>query len=641
MKLNKFCGLHTGLVKRKLFEENENEDENWLSKCSISISNDSKIISFCFEQKFVVVKIDPSNPSEKQEIFEIKSNCKNFENITCSLIVNLSNENFSATASGKQKKEKYFFLLGTSEGNLLIYNFKGDKIYEEQFAGAPLIRIKNSTNDFSLIYSGIFVKIDGISMLNFLKKKSSEENNENVSFTYKKWYLNGQEKINDAIWCKEPFNNVTEFYKSKRGDCIVGIGLKPSLAIYTSKEGQGSFISASKIASKVASKVSNAVFSFAKNYFWGAEEEQEEPQVKKSEKISNSNPISLNLKIEDHPREMNSITLDPTSSFALINDNLGRIAIYDLTTSTIMKLFKGYRNAQVNWMMIEEKLLVVIYAPKKGFIEFWDILGSKQHSIKFWNHSMLIQLPDQLESESSDEIIPPGNSILLTADGSLIKICPSDDILDSMSSDVNSDVHFYEKFVKHVEKKSKDDAKQSFQLIKSEKYIILALEKLDGQFSCKNQIEYTKNASSSDFVSPRVNYFNIYLKNRFKLLESFQFLEDENMSVSSSTPLIKEWKEIVSHELLQKFTTFDIPQDSFPLHLDVYSFLQSFEISSELIKVKNLKNASYLFKSILFGQLDLYKTVHSIINLPLMDLQVNSNKLKKGSFLHRISVFRC
>jgi hypothetical protein len=111
MKLNKFCGLHTALVKRKLFEENENEDENWLSKCSISMSNDSKIISFGFQQKFVVVKIDPSNPSEKQEIFEIKINCKNFENITCSLIVNLSkNENFSATSSqGKQKENIFFF----------------------------------------------------------------------------------------------------------------------------------------------------------------------------------------------------------------------------------------------------------------------------------------------------------------------------------------------------------------------------------------------------------------------------------------------------------------------------------------------------------------------------------------------------
>jgi hypothetical protein len=530
--------------------------------------------------------------------------------------------------------------LGTSEGNLLIYNFKGEKIYEEQFATAPLIRIKNSVNDLSLIYSGIFVKIDGISMLNFLKKRNSEENDENISFTYKKWYLNGQEKINDAIWCKEPFNNVVEFYKSKRGDCIVGIGLKPSLAIYTSKEGQGSFISASKIASKVASKVSNAVFSFAKNYFWGGDEE-EEPQVKKSEKISNSNPISLNLKIEDHPREMDSITLDPSSTFALINDNLGRVVIYDLTTSTMMRIFKGYRNAQVSWMMIEETLLVVIYAPKKGFIEFWDILGSKKHSVKFWNHSMLIQLPDQLETETSDDIIPPGNSILLTSDGSLIKICPSDDILDTMSSDVNSDVYFYEKFVKNIENKSKDEAKQSFQLIKSEKYIILALEKLDGQFSCKNQIEYTKNASSSDFVSPRVNYYNIYLKNRFKLLESFQFLEDENMSVALSSPLIKEWKEFVSQELLQKISIFDIPQDSFPLHLDVYSFLQSFEISSELIKVKNLKNASYLFKSILYGQLDLYKTVHSIINLPLMDLQVNQHKLTKGSILFGISVFGC
>eukprot|EP01080_Neovahlkampfia_damariscottae_P002306 gene2306-2774_t len=619
MKLNKFCALFPSSIKKRIFEEEENEDENWLTKCSIAVSRDSKLISFAHEKKLIYVKFDPLNPSEKQEIEEIKNICQDFEKITCSLILNLSaNENNS-----RQKiKEKYFFFIGTSEGNVLIFNFKGQKLHEEIFSNAPVVKIKNSKDDLFVIYSRFFIKINGTSLIDFLIRKKNLDDLDDVSnFSYKKWYLNGQEKINDAIWSKETSTNVLEFYKSKSVDCIIGVGLQPSLAMYTSKEGQDSFISASKIASKVASKVSSAVFSFAKNLIWGGEEE-EEIEKKKSEKIPNSNPISLNLKIDDTPREMKTILIDPTLKFVLTTDNLGRVIIYDLLTHTIMKIFKGYRNANVSWMLTEKKLFVVIYAPKKGIIEFWNLATLKrEQQMKFWNNSVLIQLPDQIGEEfEQDEISPPGNSILITSDGSLIRISEYENILDTMSEDVNSDVHFYEKFLKGVDNKSIDDAKQYFQLIKSEKYIILALEKLDSQFSCKMQIEYTKSASSSDFVSPRVSYFTQYLQNRFKLLESYQYLEDDNFELNE-TLLMNEWSNYISKELVNQFDQFDMPNPTFPKRIDAFSFLQSFEITQEQIKVKNTKTASYFFKSMLFGQMDLFKTVSSIVKLSNNDLQ--------------------
>merc|ERR1711990_200742 len=71
-------------------------------------------------------------------------------------------------------------------------------------------------------------------------------------------------------------------------------------------------------------------------------------------------------------------------------DEFGRVGLFCLETLRCLHLWKGYRDAQVAWLRepaassnsdcgIEAKrgaLGLVIYAPRRGLLELWDVCGA-------------------------------------------------------------------------------------------------------------------------------------------------------------------------------------------------------------------------------------------------------------------------
>ena len=77
----------------------------------------------------------------------------------------------------------------------------------------------------------------------------------------------------------------------------------------------------------------------------------------------------------------------PGAKFFALTDNIGRVLLCDPLTVSVLRIWKGYRNAQVAWTTIAEdekaegatiELLIVIYAPMKGVIEIWEPLGVRR-----------------------------------------------------------------------------------------------------------------------------------------------------------------------------------------------------------------------------------------------------------------------
>lgn len=93
---------------------------------------------------------------------------------------------------------------------------------------------------------------------------------------------------------------------------------------------------------------------------------------------------------DDH-RTGQRIWLSPYNRLAAIADNLGRIILVDCMHNVIIRVWKGYRDAQCSFMKIDEKLsknssqqkrrhalFIAIYSPKRSTVDIWNVERGKK-----------------------------------------------------------------------------------------------------------------------------------------------------------------------------------------------------------------------------------------------------------------------
>lgn len=61
--------------------------------------------------------------------------------------------------------------------------------------------------------------------------------------------------------------------------------------------------------------------------------------------LKNKNIFFLSCK-----RQINFIIMDPTGKLAVMNDTFGRILLIDIINNIILRIWKGYRDAQCVWL---------------------------------------------------------------------------------------------------------------------------------------------------------------------------------------------------------------------------------------------------------------------------------------------------
>lgn len=104
---------------------------------------------------------------------------------------------------------------------------------------------------------------------------------------------------------------------------------------------------------------------------------------------------------DDDKRRITSVSISDCGTWASCCDSLGRILLVDTSSMVVVRVMKGYRDAQAVWMVGssgEEKkwgrlLLLVIYAPRRGVIEVWEAVNGVRVSSKQIEsmHGLLIQ----------------------------------------------------------------------------------------------------------------------------------------------------------------------------------------------------------------------------------------------------------
>jgi hypothetical protein len=109
---------------------------------------------------------------------------------------------------------------------------------------------------------------------------------------------------------------------------------------------------------------------------------------------------------DDDKRRITSVSISDCGTWASCCDSLGRILLVDTSSMVVVRVMKGYRDAQAVWMVgsSEEKkgeekggkeklLLLAVYAPRRGVVEVWDAVNGVRMSSKQINsmHGLLVQ----------------------------------------------------------------------------------------------------------------------------------------------------------------------------------------------------------------------------------------------------------
>ncbi len=126
------------------------------------------------------------------------------------------------------------------------------------------------------------------------------------------------------------------------------------------------------LASELTSKLTSAVFSMAKSW-WSSGNDRSGPSPVKPPKIEDSKVLDLGWELNDSTREIHAIAVAPSDpSLAAACDNFGRVMLLDLHLQIVVRMWKGYRDAQIAWVEVEKKRKKIFFF--FGCFCFWFCL---------------------------------------------------------------------------------------------------------------------------------------------------------------------------------------------------------------------------------------------------------------------------
>lgn len=228
---------------------------------------------------------------------------------------------------------------------------------------------------------------------------------------FRKYLLRDQSDLVSAVPCGSVRPTIFQSHP-RIGVCtIMSAGSSPFLSFYHAGNDQNSIIHLAHIASAMATRAAGAVWSFAKSWGWSANTEVQ--SLDNSIGYPDNNAVddaaehvaapvgSIRVIAEDQRRRSRCLALSPTGRLAAVTDTLGRVLLVDTSRMLIIRMWKGYRNAQCGWMQGSEGsrrppgLYLVIYSAQRGIVEVWRArYGPRVYSFAVGENARLYTIPD-------------------------------------------------------------------------------------------------------------------------------------------------------------------------------------------------------------------------------------------------------
>ncbi|KAA0066767.1 hypothetical protein IC582_015679 [Cucumis melo] len=342
-------------------------------------------------------------------------------------------------------------LVGTSCGYFLIYSLSGDLILKQMIHPGRILKIRvhgskrdlshgSSLEEVSVAMPGVIARIEGSDIQNTLQKWFQESNarfwdpksqqqdmndseNSVEKLAYQVWNVSKYGACADAAITGVMPPPLMELQSSERYFCAVTVGEDAVISAFRLSEDKSrSLVGA--ILSKVVPATFSTIASFSK-MIWRSEPKTSKKPDAKGQAFARASPLTC---LKDHPRKGEKLTLSPSGTLAAITDSLGRILLLDTQALVVVRLWKGYRDANCLFMeMLVNRdtassssnsmdyepakndycLCLAIHAPRKGIVEIWQMrTGRRLRTIRCSKGSKLLQPSSRFGSSMVSPYVP-------------------------------------------------------------------------------------------------------------------------------------------------------------------------------------------------------------------------------------------
>ncbi|XP_022749296.1 rab3 GTPase-activating protein non-catalytic subunit isoform X1 [Durio zibethinus] len=382
-------------------------------------------------------------------------------------------------------EEMKVIAVGTSRGFLLVYSLRGDLIHRQMVHTGRILKLRVHgakkdlmqdilSEEVCVVIPGVIARFDGTDIQSLLqrwfqethsrfwdqkpKKDSEDMGNSYGRLPYQLWNVNKygscvdaaitgimppplmelQEKLVLLVQFSllAPYASFIVGQSSQRYYCAVTIGDDAVISAFRLSEDRNrSLVGA--ILSKVVPATFSTIASFSK-MIWRSEQTSNRKSEEKPQSFARASPLTC---LKDHPRKGEKLTLSPSGTLAAITDSLGRILLLDIQALVVVRLWKGYRDANCFFMeMLVNRdaigssssyyeprksdycLCLAIHAPRKGIIEVWQMrTGPRLLTVQCAKGCRLLQ-PTYRFGSSLDSPYVPLEVFLLNGDSGQLSV---------------------------------------------------------------------------------------------------------------------------------------------------------------------------------------------------------------------------
>ncbi|XP_028827646.1 rab3 GTPase-activating protein non-catalytic subunit isoform X4 [Denticeps clupeoides] len=403
----------------------ETLDAPWLQDCVLSLSPCSDLLVIARETKAVFLSAKwrtDEGGRDKMNLTMSWSGVLSTEEGECVssvICIPLASQKRSSTG----RPDWTCVVVGFTSGYVRFYTEGGVLLLSQLLHEDPVLQLKCRTyetprhpgvteqhEELSILYPAALVTIDGFSLFQSLRACRNQVARAAAAgsdmappppLAYKKWGLQDMESIVDhssvglmTLCAFDQMKNASVlggFHASVKGsppamNQYITVGSGPYTGFYFAVEGSSQPL-LSHVALAVATKLTSALFSAASGWLGWKQKNEEEPVQKQKPKVEPATPLPVRFGLPDSRRHGEHICLSPCNTLAGVTDDFGRVTLLDVTRGIAIRMWKGYRDAQLGWVQVCEVRgeqesptppplkrhahFLVIYAPRRGILEVW------------------------------------------------------------------------------------------------------------------------------------------------------------------------------------------------------------------------------------------------------------------------------
>ncbi|XP_028293289.1 rab3 GTPase-activating protein non-catalytic subunit isoform X2 [Gouania willdenowi] len=411
----------------KVEDRDTEQSGPWMQECVLSLSPCSDLLVVAHKHKAVFLSAKwLTDGSGKEEMTLATTwsgtlSTEEGESVSSVICVPLASQKRSSTG----RPDWTCVVVGFTSGYVRFYTENGVLLLAQLLQEDKVLRLKCRTyeiprhpgvteqpEELSILYPAALVTIDGFSLFQSLRAcrnqvaRAAAAGSDVIQpppLAYKKWALQEMDSIVDhssvgimTLCVFDQMKNASilgGFHASVKGNPpamsqYVTVGAGPYTGFYYAVEGSSQPL-LSHVAMAVASKLTSALFNAASGWLgWNKNKNEDEAVQKQKPKVEPATPLGIRFGLPDSRRHGESICLSPCNTLAGVTDDFGRVTLLDLVRGIAIRMWKGYRDAQLGWLQVPEErvdrefspsvarpkrhaLFLVIYAPRRGILEVW------------------------------------------------------------------------------------------------------------------------------------------------------------------------------------------------------------------------------------------------------------------------------